>query len=190
MPDLSAFYGNHCRIIGWMGEHYGQKVMAWWFDGARELASRPGVPWLDLVNAAKAGHAGRLVCYNSGIEETGYELVAPYQDYWAGESTSLAFRPSGLTTPSGLPWHAFLTWHPARNAEGKPKKTRSGRWLMDRVSRGVAWPPPDPERVVAYLRAFHDCRGVVTFNLLCFQDGSALETDLAVMRTVKMALRS
>jgi len=189
MPDLTTYYENHCRLIGWMGKHYGPKLKAWWFDGAREFATRPGVPWAEMVQAAKAGHPERLVCYNSGIEENGYELVAPYQDCWAGESTSLDFRPSGEATPAGLPWHAFLSWHPARNARGEPKKTRAARWLMDPVSRGLQWPPPDPKRVVDYLQAFHDCSGVVTFNLLCYQDGSALETDLEVMKEVKAVYR-
>jgi len=189
MPDLTTYYENYCRLIAWMGEHYGPKLKAWWFDGAPELATRPGVPWTEMQEAAKAGHRERLVCYNSGIEETGYGLVAPYQDYWAGESTSLDFRPSGQTTPAGLPWHALLSWHPARNARGEPKKTRAARWLMDPVSRNLQWPPPDPERVVDYLQAFHDCSGAVTFNLLCYQDGSALETDLEVMREVRRVLR-
>jgi hypothetical protein len=187
--DRTTYYSNYCRIISWLGEHYGSKSMAFWFDGAYELDAHPGTPWRRMTEAAKAGFPDRLVCYNAGIEETGYALIPPFQDYWAGESTSLDFRPAGLTTPSGLPWHAFLTWHPARNALGQPKRTRAGRWLMDPVSRNLAWPPPAAERVLAYLDAFQHCQGVVTFNLLCYQDGHALPSDLDVMKTVKAHVR-
>lgn len=189
MPDRSTYYENLCRLIAWLGTHYGPRLLAFWLDGGRELASWPRTPWRELTAAAKAGFPDRLVCYNTGIEETGYELVTPYQDYWAGESTSLDFRPFGKATPTGLPWHTFLTWHPARNAQGQPKKTRAGRWLMDPVSRNVAWPPPDPARVLAYLDAFRACDGAVTFNLLCYQDGSVLESDLDVMRQVRAHVR-
>ena len=188
-PDMSTYFDNFCRLIAWMGEHYGEKLMAWWFDGAPELSARADPPWAKMTEAARAGHPARLVCHNSGIEETGYELFNPCQDYWAGESTSLDFRPEGETTPGGLPWHVFLSWHPARNARGEPKQTRAARWLMDPVSRNVQWPPPDVDRVLKYLKAFQAVGGAVTFNLLCYQDGSVLETDLEVMREVAAAMR-
>jgi hypothetical protein len=43
--------------------------------------------------------------------------------------------------------------------------------------------------VAAYLRRFQAVGGTVTFNLLCYQDGSALDTDLQVMKQLKGVMR-
>jgi len=58
-PD---YYDNYCRVVGWLGEHYGPKVIAWWFDAAGDLANRSDPPWDRMAAAAKAGHPGRLIC--------------------------------------------------------------------------------------------------------------------------------
>ena len=189
LADTTTYYENYRRIVGRLGERYGRKVIAWWFDGGLEFPGYPEVPWESMAEAARAGNPERLICYNSGIEEMGFTPVTECQDYWAGEATSLDFRPSGPATPGGWPWHVFLTWHPARNARGEVKKTRSGRWGLDAASRDLAWPPPPVERVAAYLDAFRACGGAVTFNLFCYRDGGILETDLGVMREVRRRYR-
>ena len=51
-------------------------------------------------------------------------------------------------------------------------------------SRDLDWPPPPVEAVTAYLRRFQAQGGTVTFNLLCYQDGSAYPSDLETMKGV------
>jgi hypothetical protein len=191
LPDRSLYYDNYCRIVSWMGRRYGRKLIGWWFDSAWAFASSPQTDWPRLTAAAKDGFPDRLVCYNTGIEETAFDPVTPCQDYWAGESTSLAFRPSGPRTPGGLPWHALLSWNRARDAQGRVKRnTRSGRWIMDRACRELDWPAPPVEDIVAYVDAFRACGGAVTVNLMIYQDGTFLASDIEAMRQVRGRLRA
>jgi len=179
--DAPRYFDNFCRLIGWMGEHYGPKIAAWWFDGGSQLDALPDTPWPRLTAAAKAGHPARLVCYNAGIER--HTLYTPCQDYWAGEVCRMNYTPRGPLTPSGLPWYAFVSWH------ADSRKPICGQWVMDRENRGLEWPKPSVEAIVACQRRFRACGGTVTFNLLCYQDGAALDTDLDAMRQVRRMVR-
>lgn len=178
--DQSRFYDNYCRIIRWMGEHYGTKTIAYWFDGGWVLPERGHVPWAEMTEAAKAGNPQRLVCYNPGFLKL--DRLTEMQDYWAGEIPGLDFEPSGNLTPTGLPWYSFTALH--RNH----KNPQWGEWGIDEEVRNLNLTPPDVEDVMVYLKRFQDCGGTVTFNILCYQDGSAYGPDLKVMKELNKAL--
>ncbi|MBN2450512.1 MAG: hypothetical protein JXR77_08980 [Lentisphaeria bacterium] len=178
--DSAAFYDRHCRILEILGERYGRKVTAWWFDSAQALARLGATPWERIAEAARAGHPGRLLCHNTGIEQ--HALATPCQDYWSGEICRLNYLPRGEYTPGGLPWYAFVSWH------GDSRKPLCGVWVMDAENRPFDWPPPPVESVVRFVRRFQAVGGVPAFNLLCYQDGRILETDLEVMGRVADAL--
>ena len=180
--DQTRFYDNYCRIVGGLGERYGPKIAAYWFDAGYALARRGPVPWERMAAAARAGHAGRLITYNAGVES--HEDCTACQDYWAGEVCRLNFLPRGPQTPNGLPWYSFVSWHP------DPRWPGTGEWGIGPVSRDLDWPPPCADSVAAYLHRFQAQGGTVTFNLLCYQDGSAYPSDLETMREVKRLVRS
>ncbi len=177
--DKRPFLRNCQGILRWMGNHYGAKVPAYWFDVG--LEALPETAFDEITAAAKAGNPDRLICYNPGVEKT--DLVTPYQDYWAGEICRLNYLPRGPLTPAGLPWYSFTSWHPDM------RHPAAGTWGMDHEARDQDWPAPCTCSVAAYLRRFLDHGGAVTFNLLCYQDGTAYETDLAVMREIKRLFR-
>ena len=179
LPDQSRFYENYCRILGWMGEKYGDLVTAYWFDAGYGLVARGEVPWEKMTLAAKAGHPGRLVTYNSGIEN--HLLYTPCQDYWAGELCRINFTPRGELTPSGLPWHAFVGWHTNLN----PEYAMCAEWNLTMGNRDAEFFPPSVESVVMLIDRFSAVGGTTTFNLLCYQDGTAHAVDMAVMKQVK-----
>lgn len=179
--DQTEFYNNYCNILQWMGEHYGPKVIAYWFDAAYGLMKRGEVPWERMLEASKAGHSGRLITYNAGIEL--HDMYTPLQDYWAGEVCRLNFRPKGLLTCEGLPWHSFTAWHASYIYPG------CGEWGIDHNTRGEEWTPPPVEYVAEYLRHFRECKGAVTFALLCYQDGSVYDADLQRMKELKKLVR-
>lgn len=176
----AEFYDHHCRILEILGERYGRKVAAWWFDTADALTKLGGTPWERIARAAKAGHPGRLICHNTGIEQ--HHLATDCQDYWSGEICRLNYLPRGELTPSGLPWYAFVSWH------GDSRKPQCGVWVMDGENRPYDWPPPPTESVVRFIHRFHAVGGVPAFNLLCYQDGRILESDADVMRSVARTL--
>ena len=180
-PDSTVFFDNWCRVVGWMGEHYREKVIAWWFDGGYELDAFARTPWASLTAAAKAGNPDRLVCYNPGIER--HQMYTPLQDYWAGEVCRLNYIPRGPQTPGGLPWHAFVSWH------GDSRKPTCGAWVMSEENRAVDWWAPPAESVVAFVRGFERVGGAVTFNVFCYQDGRVFAPDFDLMREVKRRVR-
>jgi alpha-L-fucosidase len=175
--DPERFFENWQEIIGHLGERYGSKMTAWWFDGGYELEDigerMGGTPWADLTRAAKAGHADRLICYNPGIENL--HSYTERQDYWAGEVCRLNYIPRGERTPMGLPWYAFVSWH------GDSRKPRCGHWVMDAENRELPWRSPPAEAVAPMVREFRAAGGAVTFNVFCYQDGSIYDTDLATL---------
>jgi len=175
------FFEHWTRIVGWIGEHYGPKISAFWFDGGYELDSFEHTPWEDLTAAAKAGHPDRLICYNPGIEK--HFLYTPDQDFWAGEVCRVNFIPRGELTPSGLPWYAFLSWH------GDSRKPNCGHWVMNRENCEHPWRPPSPETAVNFLRGFQNVGGTVTFNVFCYQDGSIYPPDFELMKGVRRLTR-
>lgn len=175
------FFDNWCRIIGWMGQHYGDRVKALWVDGAYELAAFENTPWEQLTAAAKQGCDQRLVCYNPGIERQ--ILHTSCQDFWAGEVCRLNFTPRGEQTPTGLPWYAFLSWY------GDSRKATCGHWVMNDENRSMDWTSPPAAYAASFLEGFQRVGGTVTFNLFCYQDGSVFAPDLQVMRELKILVR-
>lgn len=176
-PTRERYHDNYCRLMAWMGERYGSKIIAWWFDGGYHLNEDPNAPWERFTAAAKAGHPDRLVCYNAGIEK--HTMYTERQDYWAGEVCRLNYTPRGPLTPGGLPWYAFVSWY------ADPAKPLCGQWVMNEENRARDWPTPRAESVVDFLRRFQACGGAATFNVFCFQDGSIYDGDLEVMRGLK-----
>ncbi len=184
--DAERFFDNWRSIIAYLGERYGDRLTAWWFDGGYELEAVGkrigGAPWADLTIAAKAGHPERLVCYNPGIENM--HSYTDHQDYWAGEICRLNFIPRGDLTPMGLPWYAFVSWH------GDSRKPRCGHWVMNADNRAVSWRSPPAEAAAGMVRDFRAAGGAVTFNLFCYQDGDIYDGDFATMRELATILKA
>ena len=50
--DRSRYYDNYCKVIAWMGTHYGKKVIFWWFDSDSVFMKYPETPWPRMTAAA------------------------------------------------------------------------------------------------------------------------------------------
>jgi len=174
--DHNEFYDNYCRIVSWMGAHYGKKAIAFWFDAGYDLNGFRDAPWERLTEAAKKGNPDRLVTYNSGIERM--NSYTEYQDYWAGEINRLNYYPRSEMTPAGLPLYALTGWHPQHD----PALPQCGDWGIDKDTRHLEYYPPAVQSVVDYYDRFRKCKGVVAFNLLCYQEGIIYENDLNTMK--------
>jgi len=181
LADQSLFYDNYCNIVGWIGDHFGTKVSALWFDAGYSLIARGDVPWERLTETAKQGNPNRLICYNSGIEN--HTMYTPLQDYWAGEVVGVKFRPQGMLTPAGLPWYTFTALHPL------PASPDCGEWGINMGNQHLEVPAPGLEETVDYIKAFQSCEGCVTFNMLCYQDGTIYAPDLKLMKQVAEVIR-
>ncbi len=184
--DKARLAENLCAIVRWMGDRYGERIRAWWFDSAFSLdASGPyhsvttdlrgfQFPWEDFTVAAKSGGKDRLVTYNPGAGHT--HLYTEHQDYQAGEITNLDAPPTRQFLESGLLWHGwtFLDDH---------------RWVYLDNSH----PPHPPIYSDAHIAQFvSTCRKhhvPMGFNVVSFQDGSLAQASLQQLSRVSKILR-
>jgi hypothetical protein len=86
--DRALYFAIWQAIIAEAGERYGDRLAGWWFDDGATRLYPQNAPWPSLHRAARAGHAGRVIGFNS------WELpsVTDWQDFDCGE---------GLREPRG-----------------------------------------------------------------------------------------
>lgn len=190
---------NLCHIVQWLSERYGGQFHGWWFDSCSALdprGTRNAVttdmngyqfPWEQLTKAAKShpgsfgssasgnsGIPGILVAYNAGVAQT--FLYTDHQDYWAGELKTLPIPPTDRYLPTGLQWHGWTC-------------LEDRRWLY----ADNAAPPPRPlytdEELLTFLTACRRCHAPMSFNVLCYQDGSLAETSVEQLGRVTQAMK-
>lgn len=183
-PDKSRFADNICNIVRWMGNHYGERVKAWWFDSCYSVdPSGPSdttstdmtgfrFPWERLTKEAKAGFPSRLVSYNAGVLQT--HLYTTHQDYWAGEMTDLDHPPVGRFTETGLQWHGWTCLDDRRWVQGIMKVP--GLLYRD-------------EQLTAFVKSccLHQCP--MTFNVSVFQDGTLGTPAVSQLQSLSRALK-
>ena len=180
--DREKYISDVLEMIRYLGEHYGKKAIAFWFDmGFQEFEN---FPFEEMTATAKAGNPNRLVTYNNSIEV--YKAYTEYQDFWWGEGVRLNYVPRGgkVTPESGLPWYNFVDWHPDYMLE-----QRCGEWGVQMHTRDLEWPTPCVHSVNSFLKRFTDLGGAVTFNLFVWRDGEIFEEDMKVMKELKSLVR-
>lgn len=192
LPDRARYYDNYCRVLAWMGEHYREKIIAYWFDSAMEHMRYPDTPWERFAAASKAGFADRLISYNTGVFSQ-YSCTE-CEDYWAGELNGINFYPNFATTrvgappipaltAAGLPYYAFCTWR------AYDPYFQRAEWGIHQHNAAQSWPVIDPAAVAHFLKTFRTIGGAVTFNVLCSQDGSIIDADMQTLRGLKDIVR-
>ena len=170
----------------WLGERYGDRIEAWWFDSPYSLDPRGPVntvttdlggsqfPWETMTVAAKAGHAERLVTYNPGINES--FLYTTHQDYWAGELRDLSAPPSARYLDNGLQWHGWTCLD-------------DRRWVHGALNTDAAPPLYSDEALANFLSTCSGHRAPMCFNVVVYQDGSVSRRAVEQLRRVGERLR-
>jgi len=169
-PDKQAFAANIMSIVGEMGERYGERLAAWWFDSGYSLdPSGPHnsvstdlrgfrFPWESLAASAKHGHAQRLITFNAGLPPGWMFKYSEHQDYLAGEVNELCEPPEGRWAPNGLQNHRWVCLD-------------NPGWVHGRVETPLMRPRYSVEEVAAYLRTARRAQTPVTFNVDVAQSG-------------------
>ena len=170
--DPARAHDNFCQIVSWMGERYGDKAAAWWFDAGWALNRWGDAPWERIITAAKAGFAQRAITFNPGLGSQ--NVLTPLLDYWSGETEGVTVLP-GTTGPGGLPLYAYLSWHCNRSTES---------WGMEMHTRDRVRDYPTLEQAREFVAAFRKSNAPLTVNLLSFQNGEFDEADLRLFRQV------
>ena len=186
MPSDGRLAANLMEVVRWMGLRYGEHIEAWWFDSpysldphgphntvSTDMTGYP-FPWERFTEAARAGHAQRLVTYNAGVDAR--YLYTPHQDYWAGEMDGLD-RPPVSQYVDGLLWHGW-TCLDDRN------------WVHTQPDTEPAQLRFSDGQLVEYLAACRQTRVPMSFNVAILQDGSVSRQAVSQLRRVGERLRA
>lgn len=186
-PDKERFAQNLMDIVGHMGERYGEKIKAWWFDSSYSLDPRGPVnsvttdlggfqfPWEDFTEVAKRGNAQRLVTYNAGVART--FLYTTHQDYWAGELKSLDAPPQSRYLDNGLQWFGWTC-------------IEDRRWVQSELDTPIPPPLYSDARVIDFVRSCNAHQSPMTFNVGIHQDGTMASASLSQLHRLAAALGS
>ena len=179
------FYKNIINIISYIGERYGDKIDAFWFDAGYGYWRRGYVPWKELSEAARAGNPDRLITYNPGVKN--YGSYTEYQDYYAGEVNyrCLECVPKEETV-NGMDWYSFMALHKWTE---NPDSMDCAQWGIDNTCWNKKdWDKADPKDLAEYVKKFNAIGSTVTFNMLCYADGSILQDDADTINEMRKFL--
>jgi len=183
--DKSRLVRNLKAIVTELGERYGSRVDAWYFDSCGSLDPRAAYnqvstdlhgfqfPWEDFVAAAKAGYPERLVSLSEGMLT--HFIFSSHQDYECGEANDLVAVPSSRFTVDQLQGHR---WVCIDNTE----------WVHSRVMTPLAKPRYRGDLVVDYVQSCRKSNVPVTFNVDIDRAATLSPDSLALLREVSERL--
>jgi hypothetical protein len=184
-PEKHRLAENLMSIVGLMGERYGARLRAWWFDSAYSLDPRGPhnsvttdmtgfqFPWERFTSAAKQGRPDRLVTYNAGVSQT--YLYTTHQDYWAGELVNLKTPAAGRYLDSGLQWFGWTC-------------LEDRRWVHRQLDTPIPNPLYSDEQVIEFVRTCSSHAAPMTFNVGIYQDGTMAPASVEQLHRVHQAL--
>ena len=212
-PGDGRLETNLVNLLRWMGEKYGERIRAWWFDSPYSLDPRgpnntvtTGMedyrfPWETFTAAAKAGWDQRLVTYNSGFDMD-YRYT-PHQDYLAGELSGLHAWDGPLpelphaqppAEPGDEPrtvYRKVQRMHTAPRSQFVDGLLWHGWTCLDDRAWVQAQTDAEPSglrygdlELIQYLRVCRRHEVPMTFNVAVFQDGTVSQQATAQLHRV------
>lgn len=185
--DKNRLAQNLMDIVGWMGERYGKRIRAWWFDSPYSLDPRGPhnsvstdmtgfqFPWESFTAAAKRGLPDRLVTYNPGVAET--FLYTTHQDYWSGELVNLETPAKSRYLDNGLQWFGWTC-------------LEDRAWVHHQLDFEMPQPLYGDHAIIAYVRQCVAQRAPMTFNVGIYQDGTMAEASVSQLHRLHEALNA
>jgi hypothetical protein len=177
-PDYQQAWGN--QLSQWptklsafleeIGQHYGTRVSAFFFDGSYESQVYPySFPYAKVTRAAKTGNPNRVVSCNNWI----FPKITSFQDYWIGESAhDLLPSPGAAAFQKGGP------------QEGMQAHLTT---FLDDTDMLPPWHTTD--QVVTYVCDAVSQKTVPSINIAIYQDATVQDATLQQMVAVRKAIR-
>jgi hypothetical protein len=178
---LDLFAERLASLVESLSNRYGNLVSGWWFDSCYSLDPKGPhnsvttpmgdwqFPWETLTVAAKSGNPESLVAFNSGIDVN--YLYTSHQDYYAGETTSLTFQPTGRLH-GGLQLHQ---WTCIDNLD----------WVHSKPNTPFAEPLYSDAELLDFTRRITGVGGAATYNVEIDQGG--LMNPLAIQQLKRLS---
>lgn len=183
--DKNRLAANLLAILCELGQRYGSRVQAWWFDSCFSLDPRGyynsvttdmhgfEFPWEEWTAAAKTGFPDRLVTLSSGMLT--HFLYSTHQDYEGGEANELVGVPSSRFTPDHLQGHRWVCLD-------------NPGWVHNRVLTPLAVPRWGRDTIADYVRTCNRASVPVTFNIDIDRTGKMSPVSLALLKAVRSQL--
>ena len=183
--DKNVLAKNLMDIVAWMGDRYGEKIKAWWFDSPYSLDARGPFksvttdmagfqfPWERFTVAAKTGYPNRLVTYNGGFNQK--FLFTTHQDYWSGEMGNLKTPATSRYLDNGLQWFG---WTPLEDRN----------WVQTKPIAQVRPPLYADKQVIDYVRTCNQHMAPMTFNVAIYQDGTMAPLSVEQLQRLNQGL--
>jgi len=168
--DDSVFEENWKKIIGEMGERYGNRLFGWWFDDG--IAYYP-VDFEEFGAVARKGNPNRVITYNNW-KVAGY---TEFQDYMSGENHR-AFNAKDLK--DGVLLH------------GKDKGLRAfglfrteNDWAVHRGSKKIVVNQRFIDAFPGLAERARKNKYFICYNLMMYEDGSIAPESLEGVKKAK-----
>jgi hypothetical protein len=174
------FLDNWTSITTEVGRRYGKGLAGWFFDdGCVYYPLNPD--FRRLTEAAKTGHAGRLVCYNPWV----LPRMTDFQDYLCGEGYDF------LKFWDGLPADGtgIYTSGPHKGLQAHTNFVLESDWPHSRLNTDISPPRYPKEQFIADMRAGIAHGVVPSVNLEIYQDGGIGDASQALMAALKKELK-
>jgi Alpha-L-fucosidase len=174
------FLDNWTSITTEVGRRYGKGLAGWFFDdGCVYYPLNPD--FRRLTEAAKTGHAGRLVCYNPWI----LPRMTDFQDYLCGEGYDfLKFWDDLPADGTGI-----YTSGPHKGLQAHTNFVLERDWPHSRINTDIPPPRYSKERFIPDMKAGIAHGVVPSVNLEIYQDVGIGEASQALMAALKQELK-
>ncbi len=171
--DTSELWHNWCTVIEAVGRRYGQSLAGWWFDDGSVNYYYRSAPWQRLARAAKAGHPGRIICFNP------WELppATEFQDYYAGEGNTDP-TVGGHLRPQH---HGRISSGVYRGLQASAALIFESDWLHTRRDQPIPPPRFTAQQVADMRDRFAAHHNVLILNLEIYQDGTFSPDSVRVL---------
>jgi hypothetical protein len=148
---------------------YGKKISGWWFDGMYRggiIETRSDMNLAHNISthtlAAKAGNFNSIVTYNYGVDKI--QSNSPYDDFSAGEESSIGQIPKDRWVVDGTQWFLF---------------TYLGKWWSGGETRFTTAALTDWSEKV------FEKEGVICFDIHADKTGAILPEHIAQVKAVR-----
>jgi hypothetical protein len=165
------------RVLREFSLRYRERVAGYWFDSWFQTSEAyPDLPFERLNRAIKAGNPDCLVAYNYWA----FPVETDWQDYWAGELTTLPLERFGSR---------YISRGAGRGLQAHSAIRLDSDWFHISPNMPIGPPLYSAEQLGAYIKSCMQDQAVVSIGIAIYQDGTTAETSQQLMREVRRIVR-
>ena len=183
LKDKSVFQKRYQEVIREWAERFGTYLDGWWYDGCYNSLEKDFLRTQGWTNerfnypewkaASCAGNPNAVIAMCPGAEKMKYAFIE--QDYLAGEANTLNHQPDSALI-DGVQWHC-LVW----------LDCKWGHWEK---AGEIEQPRFTDEEIWNFYENCRKAKGVVTWNIGIYQDGTLAEKTKEQITRLKKRLES